>query len=81
MPWPDGTIGQVYSASDPEGLRGSQFGVAWLDELAKWRYLEETWDMIQFCLRLGNSAICRSRASTRWQLDVVEITARPTGNR
>ncbi|MEM7463570.1 MAG: glycoside hydrolase TIM-barrel-like domain-containing protein, partial [Pseudomonadota bacterium] len=30
--WPDGTIGQVFSASDPEGLRGSQFGAAWLDE-------------------------------------------------
>ncbi|MGI9402760.1 MAG: terminase large subunit domain-containing protein [Rhizobiaceae bacterium] len=55
LAWPDGTIGQVYSASDPEGLRGSQFGVAWLDELAKWRYLEETWDMMQFCLRLGNA--------------------------
>lgn len=53
--WRDGTIGQVYSASDPEGLRGSQFGAAWLDELAKWRHLEETWDMMQFCLRLGKS--------------------------
>jgi hypothetical protein len=31
--WPDGTIGQVFSAADPEGLRGSQFGAAWCDDL------------------------------------------------
>ena len=33
LEWPDGTIGQVFSANDPEGLRGSQFGAAWCDEL------------------------------------------------
>jgi phage terminase large subunit-like protein len=32
--WPDGTIGQVFSAADPEGLRGSQFGAAWCDVIA-----------------------------------------------
>lgn len=51
--WPDGTIGQVFSASDPEGLRGSQFGAAWCDEIAKWKHLGETFDMLQFCMRLG----------------------------
>jgi phage terminase large subunit-like protein len=33
--WPDGTIGQVFSAADPEGLRGSQFGAAWCDDLGR----------------------------------------------
>lgn len=51
--WRDGTIGQVFSASDPEGLRGSQFGAAWCDEVGKWEHPDETWDMLQFCLRLG----------------------------
>ena len=55
LEWPDGTIGQVFSANDPDGLRGSQFGAAWCDELAKWPYLETTWHMLQFCLRLGRS--------------------------
>jgi phage terminase large subunit-like protein len=54
LTWPNGAIAQVFSASDPEGLRGSQFGAAWCDELAKWDYLQETWDMLQFCLRLGS---------------------------
>jgi phage terminase large subunit-like protein len=31
LTWPNGTVGQVFSASDPESLRGSQFGAAWAD--------------------------------------------------
>lgn len=52
--WPNGTIAQLFSAEDPEALRGPQFGAAWCDELAKWRRTEETWDMLQFGLRLGD---------------------------
>ncbi len=37
----------------PEALRGPQFDAAWVDELAKWKRAEETWDMLQFALRLG----------------------------
>jgi len=51
--WPSGAIAQLFSAEDPDGLRGPQFHIAWCDELAKWRYVEETWDMLQFGLRLG----------------------------
>jgi len=52
--WPNGTIGQIFSAEDPDSLRGPQFDVAWCDELAKWSNLNETWDMLQFGLRLGD---------------------------
>ena len=55
LEWPNGTIGYAFSSEDPEQLRGSQFGAAWCDELAKWPYLEATWNMLQFCLRLGTS--------------------------
>ncbi|MBK1636166.1 DNA-packaging protein [Rhodovulum adriaticum] len=51
--WPNGAVAQVFSAHDPEGLRGPQFDAAWADELAKWKKAEETWDMLQFGLRLG----------------------------
>ncbi len=51
--WPNGAIAQVFSASDPEALRGPQFDCAWCDELAKWKKGEATWDMLQFGLRLG----------------------------
>lgn len=51
--WPNGAMAQVFSSEDPESLRGPQFHMAWADELGKWKYPQETWDMLQFGLRLG----------------------------
>ena len=51
--WPNGATAQAFSAHEPEALRGPQFDAAWVDELAKWKKAEETWDMLQFGLRLG----------------------------
>lgn len=56
--WPNGATAQLFSAHDPEGLRGPQFDAAWADELAKWRRGQETWDMLQFALRLGDDPRC-----------------------
>src|SRR4051794_38920676 len=53
LEWPNGAVGEVFSADDPQSLRGPQFEAAWCDELAKWRYAEATFDMLQFALRLG----------------------------
>lgn len=43
-----------YSAEEPERLRGPQHHFAWCDELAAWRYLLDTWDMLEFTMRLGD---------------------------
>lgn len=51
--WPNGAIAHIFSSEDPESLRGPQFDAAWCDELCKWHYAQETWDMLQFGLRLG----------------------------
>jgi phage terminase large subunit-like protein len=51
--WKDGAVAQVFTAENYERLRGPQFSAAWLDELAKWRHAEATFDMLQFGLRLG----------------------------
>jgi phage terminase large subunit-like protein len=51
--WPNGAVAQAFSAQEPEALRGPQFDLAWVDELAKWKKAAETWDMLQFALRLG----------------------------
>lgn len=51
--WANGATAQVFSAHEPEALRGPQFDAAWADELAKWKKAEDTWDMLQFALRLG----------------------------
>lgn len=51
--WPNGAVAQIFSAHEPESLRGPQFDAAWVDELAKWKRAEDAWDMLQFGLRLG----------------------------
>ncbi len=50
--WSNGAIATLYSADEPERLRGPQHDTAWCDELASWRY-PEAWDMLMFGLRLG----------------------------
>src|SRR3954447_24936809 len=54
LEWSDGQIAQAFSAEDPESLRGPQFCCAWSDEMAKWRYAQDAFDMLQFGLRLGS---------------------------
>lgn len=43
---------KLFSADEPDRLRGPQHHGAWCDELAAWRY-EDTFDQLQFGLRLG----------------------------
>ena len=52
--WPNGSVAHIFSSEDPESLRGPQFHYAWCDELAKWKHAAETFDMLQFGLRLGD---------------------------
>ena len=52
LTWPNGAVATVFSADEPERLRGPQHDFAWCDELAAWRY-PEAWDMLMFGLRLG----------------------------
>ncbi len=52
LTWANGAQAALYSADEPDRLRGPQHGAAWCDELAAWRY-PEAWDMLQFGLRLG----------------------------
>lgn len=53
LTWPNGAMATLYNATEPDQLRGPQHDLAWCDELAKWRYAAETWDMLLFGLRLG----------------------------
>jgi len=53
LTWPNGVQAWVYNATEPDQLRGPQHHAAWVDELAKFRYMQEIWDQLQFGLRLG----------------------------
>lgn len=54
LTWPNGAVATLYNAVEPDQLRGPQHDAAWCDEIAKWRYAQETWDQLQFGLRLGD---------------------------
>lgn len=54
LTWPNGAIATLYNGTEPDQLRGPQHDGGWLDELAKYRYAQETFDMFLFGLRLGN---------------------------
>src|SRR5215472_15877081 len=57
LTWPNGAIATTFSAEEPERLRGPQHDAAVCDELGSWSQ-PETWDMLQFGLRLGRHPRC-----------------------
>lgn len=52
--WPNGARSLIFTADEPERLRGKQHKKLWCDELAAWRY-PESWDQAMFGLRLGKN--------------------------
>jgi phage terminase large subunit-like protein len=54
LTWPNGATAFGYNGTEPDQLRGPEFDTAWIDELAKYRYARETWDMLQFTMRSGD---------------------------
>jgi phage terminase large subunit-like protein len=53
LTWPRGSVAQLYSGDNADGLRGPEHDFAWCDELAKWREAEAAWDNLQMGLRRG----------------------------
>ena len=58
LTWPNGAHALVFSSHEPDQLRGPQFDAAWCDELASWEYPAQTWDNLNFALRLGRRPQC-----------------------
>jgi phage terminase large subunit-like protein len=48
-----GATAFLYSAANPDSLRGPEHHIAWCDELAKWRLAQAAWDNLRLGLRLG----------------------------
>jgi phage terminase large subunit-like protein len=66
LEWPNGAVSLLFSAEEPDRLRGKQHMKLWLDELAAWRQ-PDAFDQAMLGLRLGD----------RPQM-VVTTTPRPT---
>lgn len=52
--YPNGAMQFLYSADEPDRLRGPQHHYMWADECAAWKKLQYAWDMAQMGLRLGD---------------------------
>lgn len=63
--WPNGSIATLYTADEPDRLRGPQHHWALCDELAAWRYIQEAWDMLMMGLRLGDAPQCAIATTPR----------------
>ena len=54
LTWANGAQASLFSAEEPERLRGPQSDAIWADELAAWSRMQDTWDMAVLGLRLGD---------------------------
>jgi phage terminase large subunit-like protein len=52
LEWPNGARTLIFTADEPERLRGKQHMRLWADEIGAWRHAD-AWDQAMFGLRLG----------------------------
>lgn len=76
LTWPNGAIATLYSADEPDRLRGPQHDLAWCDEAAAWRY-PEAWDQLQLGLRVGVLPRCIVTTTPRPTQLIRELVAAP----
>ena len=72
----NGSIIKGIPASEPGRFRGPQFHRGWLDELAAWDYLDESWDMIQFGMRLGKHPLLICTSTPKPKPKIIELINR-----
>lgn len=51
LTWPNGSWATIYSAEEPDQLRGFSGDTAWTDEIAKYPNPREVWDNLEFGMR------------------------------
>jgi phage terminase large subunit-like protein len=55
LSWANGAVATLYSAAEPESLRGPEHSAAWCDEIAKWPQGEAAWDNLMLTMRIGEN--------------------------
>ena len=55
LSWANGAVATLYSAAEPESLRGPEHSAAWCDEIAKWPQGEAAWDNLMLTMRIGGT--------------------------
>jgi len=73
LEWQNGAVSLIFTADEPERLRGKQHMKVWCDELASWRY-DEAWSQIMFGLRLGDNPQAIVTTTPRPTKLVIDLT-------
>lgn len=78
LDWPNGAQSLLFTADEPERLRGKQSMKLWCDEIAAWRYGPQAWDQAMLGLRLGNNPQALATTTPRPVKLVRDLLAAPT---
>lgn len=76
--WPNGAVAHLYSAAEPEGLRGPEHTHAWGDEIAKWAAGPAVWTTLSMGVRQGRSPRMLATTTPRPVPLVRQLVADPT---
>lgn len=76
LEWPNGAQTLIFTADEPERLRGKQSMKLWCDEVGAWRY-PEAFDQAMFGLRLGDNPQTVVTTTPRPTSLIRDLLARP----
>src|SRR5688500_13108796 len=77
LEWPNGATSLIFTADEPERLRGKQHMALWMDEAASWRY-PDAYDQAMLGLRLGDNPRAVVTTTPRPVRLVRELLTSPT---
>jgi len=77
LEWPNGARTLIFTADEPDRLRGKQSEKLWADEIAAWRY-PDAWDQAMFGLRIGRDPQVVATTTPRPIKLIRELLAAPT---
>jgi len=76
LEWKNGAVSLIFTADEPERLRGKQAMKIWADETASWRY-PESWTQAMLGLRLGDNPQAIVTTTPRPTKLIIELTKDP----
>jgi phage terminase large subunit-like protein len=75
--WPNGAVGDVLTAEEPDIIRGHQCDAIWADEFCKWSDPQQALDMLLMSLRLGKDPRMVVTTTPRAIVPLLDLMTRP----
>lgn len=75
--WPNGAVGDVLTAEEPDIIRGHQCDAIWADEFCKWSDPQQALDMLMMSLRLGKDPRMMVSTTPRAITPLIDLMTTP----